>query len=145
MASSLFKALHPTDARLYNAADMACYLHQPIADQEDDEATFTFRDLVLRFLQSTPAAAARVEADESGTPVRLYPFTRDEFAASPRLIVLDPRVRFGRPCLAGTNTPAEDVAERFQAGESLAALCSDMGITQEAAEEAVRYVVWLRR
>jgi hypothetical protein len=59
------------------------------------------------------ALLKRIERDERGLAVRLYPFSRrpavvaPEHAVpllkdSPRLVVIDPRVGFGRPVLAGT-------------------------------------------
>ena len=144
-AASLHHGTHAADARLYNLADIANYLRLPAKGDEDEEATFSFRDLVARFLRAVPTASDRIDTDEAGVPIRLHPFTRENATVCPRLIVLDPRVRFGRPCLAGTNTPAEDVAERFHAGESLQAVCADLAVSPSAAEEAVRYAAWLWR
>jgi uncharacterized protein (DUF433 family) len=53
-------------------------------------------------------------------------------------IEVDPRRAFGRPVLAGTSAPAEDVAARFLAGEGVAALAADYDAPGEQIEEAIR-------
>ncbi len=76
---------------------------------------------------------------EGGLARRLYPFVRaDEEADQPMLVVIDPRIAFGRPVLDGTGIPVEDIAERFNAGESAVALAKDFRVKQEMVEEAVR-------
>ncbi len=80
----------------------------------------------------------RVEVKD-GRPVRLFPFTRDPEEASPRLVILDPRIRFGRPTLVGTGLPTDIIHERHQAGDSVAELADDYGIGAELIEEAIRY------
>ena len=80
----------------------------------------------------------RIERDEEGIAVRLYPFTRSRHVQNPRLILIDPRIAFGRPVLAGTGIATSTVAERYKAGESIAALADDYGRQPEEIEEAVR-------
>jgi uncharacterized protein (DUF433 family) len=53
--------------------------------------------------------------------------------------VIDPRVQFGRPCLAGTGIPTEVVVERFNAGESIREIAADYEVDPQLIEEAVRY------
>lgn len=79
----------------------------------------------------------RIERDEQGLAVRLFPFTRKGTDA-PRLIAIDPLVAFGRPVIAGSRIPTTDIADRFKAGESPAALAYDYGRPQEEIEEAIR-------
>ena len=57
---------------------------------------------------------------------------------SPRLVVIDPRVAFGRPTLSGTGVTTLSIAERFDAGESIEALAVDYGRTRDEVEEAIR-------
>lgn len=83
-------------------------------------------------------ALRRVEADETGLAARLFPYTRSPGTASPRLVVLDPRIAFGRPVLAGTGIPTAVLAERFSAGESMAGLARDYGREVDEIEEAIR-------
>jgi uncharacterized protein (DUF433 family) len=76
---------------------------------------------------------------EGGIPVQLYPFTRDPAEHSPRMVVLDPRIRFGRPTVAGRGTPTDMLFERHQAGDSIAELTDDYGLAPGEVEEALRY------
>jgi len=80
----------------------------------------------------------RVERDERGMASRLYPFTRSLPHESPRIVVIDPRVAFGRPVLAGTNIPAGIIAERFKAGDSVTDLAGDYDRPLEEIQEAIR-------
>lgn len=80
----------------------------------------------------------RIERDDTGLPIRLYPFTRKGDPHDPRVIVIDPRVCFGRPTVAGTNIAAAIVAERFHAGESVHELAIDYGRSPQEIEEAIR-------
>lgn len=81
----------------------------------------------------------RIEWDRSGTPVRLFPFSRDRYERSPRVIAIDPRIRFGKPCLAGTGIPTTILAERYSAGDSISELAQDYGRLPCEIEEAIRY------
>ena len=80
----------------------------------------------------------RVERDEMGIASRLYPFTRSLPHESPRLVVIDPRVSFGRPVLAGTSIPTGVIAERFKAGDTIATLAGDYDRPPEEIQEAIR-------
>lgn len=80
----------------------------------------------------------RVEVVES-VPVRLYPFSRSPAENSPRTIVMDPQIRFGRPTLAGHGIPTDILFQRHQAGDSVAELTEDYGLTAAEVEEAIRY------
>lgn len=73
------------------------------------------------------------------SPVRLFPFSRDPAEASPRVIVIDPLIRFGRPTLDRSGTPTDILFERHQAGDSIAELAEDYGVTAAEVEEAIRY------
>lgn len=68
---------------------------------------------------------------------KLYPLVCSD-GEQPRLIVIDPRIAFGRPVLAGSSVPVEEVAERFQAGESAAELARDFRVEERMVEEAIR-------
>jgi uncharacterized protein (DUF433 family) len=80
----------------------------------------------------------RVEA-ERGVPVRVYPPSRNPGEVSPRIVVLDPKVRFGRPTLAGRGVPTDTLFERYQAGDSPTELAQDYGITTDEVDEAIRF------
>ena len=76
---------------------------------------------------------------EDGLPVRLYPFSRDPAEDSPRLIVQDPRIRFGRPTISGKGLPTDILFERYQAGDSITELAADYDLPLAEMEEAIRY------
>jgi len=82
----------------------------------------------------------RVEHDENGLAARLFPFTRLGVAAGqqPKTVVIDPRVAFGRPVLAGTGIPTAVLANRYKAGESIAELAQDYECDSAMVEEAIR-------
>lgn len=87
----------------------------------------------------------RIERDEQGLARRLFPSTRAGQDLGPRVIVIDPERRFGRPLIAGTNIETSAVAERFAAGESWSELAHDFGLDEAAIAEAVRFETELRR
>lgn len=88
--------------------------------------------IVGRFLE-------RVEHDDAGLPVRLFPMTQDPGDPADRPIVVDPRVAFGRACLTSCGAPTAEIAERFHAGESADSLADDFRTTREAIEAALRF------
>ena len=82
----------------------------------------------------------RVEKDPQGRgAIRLFPFTRPTQQKSPRMIVIDPRIAFGRPVIAGTGIPTAVLHERWKAGEGLSSLAEDYDRPLEEIEEAIRY------
>ncbi len=80
----------------------------------------------------------RIDYGPDGLAMRLYPFTRRGMLDGPRSVVLNPLVSFGRPVLAQTGVPTEEIADRFHAGEALDELALDFGVSREAIEEAIR-------
>jgi uncharacterized protein (DUF433 family) len=88
--------------------------------------------IVTRFLK-------RVVHDDRGLPIRLYPVTRSEADRATGPIVVDPRIQFGRPCLAERGIPTTVVAGRFLAGESVQALARDYAVEVPEIEEALRF------
>ncbi len=87
------------------------------------------------------ARLTRIEWDELGLPIRLYPFTRSpegqcSGADQPKLVMMNPRVSFGRPNVAGV--PTSVIWSRYRAGDSTAHLARDYGLTSEQIEEAIR-------
>lgn len=101
-------------------------LRNVTADQQ------SLRTVVERHLQ-------RIERDEQGLARSLFPVTRDDDDDSPRLVVIDPRRRFGRPVLASTNLETAVIAERFWGGDSTDEIARDFDIGRDAVEEAVRF------
>ena len=81
----------------------------------------------------------RIKWDHGGIPVRLFPFTRDRYTESPEMVSIDPKIRFGKPCLSGTRIPTAIISERHQAGDSIDLLAKDYGRNAQEIEEAIRY------
>jgi uncharacterized protein (DUF433 family) len=94
------------------------------------------RDLIGLHLQ-------RVEWGSDDFVTRFYPFTRsgrarEAEAAQPRVVTMDPRIEFGRPVLKASAAPTAVIADRYKAGESIAALAEDYGEEPLNIEEALR-------
>jgi len=85
----------------------------------------------------------RIERDDKGFPLRLYPFTRVDEPEQPKNIVIDPFVSFGKAVITGTGVSTDIVAERFKAGESADELANDYGCAREKIEEAIRCELYL--
>ena len=81
----------------------------------------------------------RVELDETGEPSRYFPFTRGYGSDDPKLIVIDPKVRFGRPVIKGSGVSTSAISRFTKGGESIADLADDYRLMREQIEEAVRY------
>jgi len=84
------------------------------------------------------AALKRIEWDREGLPQKLFPFTHSEIGESPKIVVIQPGLAFGRPVISGTGIPTEIIAERYKAGDSVQDLASDYERKTEEIEEAIR-------
>lgn len=74
-----------------------------------------------------------------GLASRLFPLLRaTEERNQPKHVVIDPRIAFGRPVLVGTGIPVEEIAHRFQAGDSSDHLAKEFGVERDRIEEALR-------
>ena len=82
---------------------------------------------------------SRLDFDDRGEVSRLYPFTRASRVNSPKLVVIDPRRRTGRPVLDSCGVPTEMLFERHQAGDSVRELADDYEVNVAEVEEALRY------
>jgi|GEM_PF-451505 uncharacterized protein (DUF433 family) len=58
-------------------------------------------------------------------------------------ITMDPEVRFGKPCIAGTRVDVATVVGAVAAGESLATIQDEYGLTVEQVNAALRYATHL--
>jgi uncharacterized protein (DUF433 family) len=86
-------------------------------------------------------ALARIQRDNRGTPVRLFPFSRlgPTDADQPRHIAIDPAIAFGRPMLVRAGVRTEVVIARFTGGDAPAEMAQDYGVTEDEILEALRY------
>ena len=113
------------------------------------------RDVFARFIERLVSASEggqvvfpevvgvylqRMDRDAHKIPTRFYPFTYSTPSSnSPRDVVVDPAVAFGRPIIKGTRIPTSAILERFNAGESQAVIADDYQLAPNLIEEAVRY------
>jgi uncharacterized protein (DUF433 family) len=81
----------------------------------------------------------RVEWDEWQFPVRLYPFVSSEMQSSERPIAIDAKIAFGRPVVLRMGITTATIAERIDAGEKVAELAADYGLSEAEIEQAVLY------
>jgi uncharacterized protein (DUF433 family) len=81
----------------------------------------------------------RIQWDVEGKPALLYPFVGKESEGAPAPIVINPRVQFGRPCLAGTRIPTSIIAQRVMTGDTVADVAEDYGLGLENVEAALRF------
>jgi uncharacterized protein (DUF433 family) len=88
--------------------------------------------------ESLTAHLERIEPDDTGLAIKLYPFTHSQEANSSRLVVIDPRIAFGQLVIVGTGIPTKIVAERYIAGDSLEDLADDYNCAHHLIEEAIR-------
>ena len=93
--------------------------------------------LVMRRLLES--SLQRIERDESDLPIRLFPFAR-EGQTRDRLIVIDPRVHFGKPIVATAGVSVAALVERIDAGEELSEVARDYELDESEVEEALVYV-----
>ncbi len=80
----------------------------------------------------------RIVRDEAGLPIKLYPFTKLPGSDEPKTVMIDPRISFGRPVLAGTGIPTAMLAERYKAGDSIDELAEDYNCDRLQIEEGIR-------
>jgi len=87
---------------------------------------------------SLKAHLERIEVDDEGLAKGLYPFTRSQKENSPKILVINPRIAFGRLVIAGTGIAAKVLSERFNAGDSIEELADDYDCDRLKIEEAIR-------
>ncbi|WP_241392556.1 DUF433 domain-containing protein [Rippkaea orientalis] len=80
----------------------------------------------------------RIEPDDSGLAIKLYPFTRPHEENNPKIVVIDPRIAFGRLVIANTGIPTSILKERFHAGDTIEDLAYDYGCDLLSIQEAIR-------
>lgn len=80
----------------------------------------------------------RIEFDKNGFAMKLFPFTASQEENNPRIVVIDPRIAFGRLVIAETGIPTIVLAQRLKAGESIQDLAYDYKCDRLKIEEAIR-------
>ena len=80
----------------------------------------------------------RVEWDQWQFPVRLYPYL-DSSQPADRPIAIDPKIAFGRPIVRRVGVSTAAIADRIDAGETVAAVAEDYDLSTEEVHQAVLY------
>jgi len=81
----------------------------------------------------------RIEWNRAGFAARLSPVTRLEPANSPKVVLIDPYLAFGRPIVKRKGIKTATISERFDLGESILDLAQDYDLEIAEIEEAIRY------
>lgn len=81
----------------------------------------------------------RVELDHDGLPHRYFPFTRGYGKDDPKMIVINPNVRFGRPVIDGSGVSTSAIARFSKGGETVTELAGEYRLRPEQITEAIRY------
>ncbi len=81
----------------------------------------------------------RVEWESDRFPVRLYPFLPADVMTTERIIAIDPAIAFGRPILEARGITTAVLADRVDAGETIADVAADYEMTVEDVERAIVY------
>ncbi len=76
----------------------------------------------------------RIELDDLHIPARLYPATTDT-----KIIMMDPRIAFGRPIIARRGISTAAIINRINAHESEEEIAEDYGLTLEEVNAALVY------
>ena len=79
-----------------------------------------------------------MERDANALPFRLYPLPPG-VSHGAKTIVIDPRISFGRPTIAGSGVSTEALISRIDAGETVDALADDYGLRPDQIDDAVLY------
>jgi uncharacterized protein (DUF433 family) len=80
----------------------------------------------------------RVERDDRHIPLRLFPFL-SQVHPDAQTVVIDPRVSFGRPTVAGSGITTSILVRRIDAGETIEHLAHDYGLPVEKISDAVLF------
>ncbi len=98
------------------------------------QGQLAMRDVVVAYLK-------RIARDPRGSAIALYPYLKrhPQILEEPKLVLIDPRISFGKPILVGVGVPTSVVADRHEAGESIAELAKDYECEASEIQTAVDY------
>jgi uncharacterized protein (DUF433 family) len=127
-----FRSPHPLAERSFETDGIDLFIdHAGLLLSASGEGQIAMRQILRAHLR-------RIGWDSGGTAARLYLFTRKGEVIEPKVVVVDPRIAFGRPTLVGKGIPTSAIAERYKAGESIDSLARDYDCSREEIEEAIR-------
>jgi len=92
------------------------------------------RELISAYLR-------RIARDSKRSAIALYPYLRrhPQQVEEQKLVLIDPRISFGKPILVGVGVPTSVVADRNEAGESVVELARDYACEATEIEKAIAY------
>ena len=96
----------------------------------------------LAFKEIVAAYLRRIEYDlDKGIAAYLYPYLKrhPQELEEPKLVLIDPRISFGKPVLVGIGVPTAVIADRNSAGESVGELAKDYGCEASEIKQAIDY------
>jgi len=98
------------------------------------QGQIAIREVVSAYLK-------RIARDPQGSAIALYPYlTRHpQQVEEPKLILIDPRISFGKAILVGVGVPTAVIADRNEAGESVDELAEDYGCEASEIAQAIEY------
>lgn len=98
------------------------------------QGQIAMREIVTAYLK-------RIARDPEGSAIALYPYLKryPQQVEEPKLVLIDPRISFGKPILVSVGVPTSVVADRHEAGESIAELAKDYGCEASEIEKAIDY------
>ncbi|HJT26863.1 MAG TPA: DUF433 domain-containing protein [Pyrinomonadaceae bacterium] len=108
-----------------------------IADQilnVSRQGQIAMREVVSAYLK-------RITRDPQGAAIALYPYLErhPQHVEETKLVLIDPRISFGKPILVGVGVPTSVVVDRFDAGETVAELADDYGCEEAEIQKAIQY------
>ena len=83
---------------------------------------------------------ARIDRDEEGVASRLFPFVRGT-EGEPKVILMDPKLSFGKPVIVETGIPVSVIVGRYRAGEDPNAIARDYSIPTDHVNDAIRTAI----
>lgn len=95
-----------------------------------EQGQLAIRELIIAGLE-------RIEHDEQGLAKKLFLWSKSP--EDPKLVSVDPRRSFGRPVIEGTSVPVDILADRWQAGDSIAQLARDFHLKPSQIEGVLRW------
>jgi uncharacterized protein (DUF433 family) len=83
---------------------------------------------------------ARIDRDEEGVASRLFPFVRGT-EGEPKVILMDPKLSFGKPVIVETGISVSVIVGRYRAGEDPDAIARDYRIPTDHVNDAIRTAI----
>lgn len=137
---------HPLVRIEFQTDGVDLFLDTMFQDELSEQVSGSTRMLInasrsgqLAIRQTLKNYLKRIDRDEEGLANRLFPITRlEEKEDDPRIVVIDPRISFGRPVLVGTGIPTAILAGLYKAGDSVEEIARDYNCDRLQVEEAIR-------